>query len=377
MTEAAVDRSVRVAPLAAFALLCALGIAATVAYLAPDLTFPADRLFGDFRVTLYEPGQALLDGRDPIREVDSSYNGGIYPPITVALTLPLAALPFSVAAAIWLGALVGGILGALYLCGVRDWRCYGLALASPPVIAGLAYGNVSMLLVFGLACAWVYRDRQWRSGLIVGLLVATRLFPWPLVVWLLLTRRIRAAAVAAASSMVFSLLGWALISFDRIGEFPAVTRSNADKFVDDGGGVASIVANLGGTTSAISIALVVSCAGALLLAARHRHDDLASLGWAIAAALFATPIVWCHYYALMLVPLALSSPHLSRRWLLPYLTAPQLTGTFEAGEKIRDALTGVLFTCLAAWRAAHPSAYGRPVRRWLELPALLRPRRGT
>src|SRR6185312_1889180 len=134
---------------------------------------------------------------------------------------------------------------------------------------------------------------------------------------------------------------------------------------------------LGGSTSAISIALAVSCLGALGLAAKHRDDDLASLAWAIAAALFGTPIVWCHYYTLMLVPLAISSPQLSRRWLLPYLTAPQLTGTFEAGEKIRDALTGVVFTCLTAWRAAHPNTHGRPVRRWLELQASLRLRRGT
>ena len=35
----------------------------------------------------------------------------------------------------WLVALLLGVVGALFLCGVRDWRCFVLALASPPVLS--------------------------------------------------------------------------------------------------------------------------------------------------------------------------------------------------------------------------------------------------
>jgi hypothetical protein len=339
---------VRIVPLAAVAIVCAVAVGIAAAYVAPTLDVPADRLLGDFRITIWEPGRHMLAGGDPIRAVDASDNGGIYPPITILLTLPVSALPYPAAVAVWALVLVSGVAGALFICGVRDWRCYALAFASPPVIAGLAYGNISMVVVVAVAGAWALRDRAWRSGALVGLMVATRLFPWPLVVWLLLTRRFRAAAVAAASSVVFSFVGWMAISFRSLEKFPAVTRSNAAEFVDDGQSLGSIVANLGGSARAIGLVLLLGAVIALGMAVHDRSDDLACFTWTIAATLFASPIVWGHYYALLLVPLAVSNPRLSRAWLLPYITAPQLTSTGQAAGRVVDALTGVLFACVTA-----------------------------
>ena len=352
----------RVAPLAAVTAAGAIGVACVFAYVLPDLTIPSEQLFGDFRVTIWEPGQDLLHGRDPIRELGSEENGRNYPPLAIALTLPVSALPYEAAVVVWLIALLVGVVGALVLCGVRDWRCFGLALASPPVIAGLAYGNVSLLVVLAIAGVWVMRDRPWRAGLLLGLVIATRIFPWPLLVWLLLTRRLQAAAVAAASSIVLSGLGWAVVSFERMSEFPAVTRSNASEFVGEGVSVAAIVANLGASPGAIGAALLLAGALTLGVAARRRGQDLECFSWTIAAALLASPIVWGHYFALMLVPLALASPYLSRAWLLPYITAPQLTGALEAGPKILDAATGVAFTLLAA-RQTHEHVRAHATRR--------------
>jgi hypothetical protein len=350
------------------ALACAFAVTGAAVHVLPDLTVPVG-FFGDFKVTIWEPGRELLSGHDPMRAVDDEYNGGIYPPAAIVATLPISALPYHAAVVVWLVALLAGVAGALYLCGVRDWRCYALAFASPPVLAGLAYGNVSLLVVLATAGVWVLRDRPWRSGLLLGLVVATRLFPWPMIVWFLLTRRIRAAAVAAASSMVFSFMGWQAVSFHRIGEFPAVTRSNASEFVDDGASVASMVANIDGSSQLIGLVLVGALALTLAAATRLRHDDLACFSWTITAALFASPIVWGHYFAMLLVPLAIASPQLSRAWLLPYLTAPQLTGSFEAGPKIIDAATGILFACITSRRVrgriATPAA----------VPLALRPRR--
>ena len=192
----------------------------------------------------------------------------------------------------WLVVLLVGVVGALLLCGVRDWRCFVLALASPPVIAGLAYGNVSLLVVLAIAGVWVTRDRPWRAGLLLGLVIATRIFPWPLLVWLLLTRRLQAAAVAAASSIVLSGLGWAVVSFERMSEFPAVTRNNASEFVDEGVSVAAIVANLGASSGAIGAVLLLAGALTLGVAARRRGQDLECFSWTIAATLLASPIVW-------------------------------------------------------------------------------------
>jgi len=50
--------------------------------------------------------------------------------------------------------------------------------------------------------------------------------------------------------------------------------------------------------------------------ARRRDGDRLSLGAAIAAALLLSPIVWLHYFVLLLVPLALARPRLSAAWIL-------------------------------------------------------------
>ena len=67
---------------------------------------------------------------------------------------------------------------------------------SPVVVHGLYFGNLTILLVLLVALAWRYRDEARLAGLALGVAVAAKLFVWPLVVWLLLTRRFRAAAWA-------------------------------------------------------------------------------------------------------------------------------------------------------------------------------------
>ena len=53
-----------------------------------------------------------------------------------------------------------------------------------------------MLLMLPVAVAWRYRDRARIAGIALGVAVAAKLFVWPLVVWLLLTRRFAAAVWA-------------------------------------------------------------------------------------------------------------------------------------------------------------------------------------
>jgi len=268
-------RLFRMVPIAAVAVASVVAVGWTFAYVAPDLVIPSG-FFVDFRINIWEPGRALLDGRDPIREASSEENGGIYPPVALVATLPFALLPYHVAAFLWLLALVAGTVVAMRLCGVRDWRCLALALLSPPVIGGLAYGNVSILMVLALAGIWVSRDRPWRAGVLLGVVLAARFYLWPVLVWFLFTRRLRAAAAVVVSGLLASVIGWGAVKFHRIGEFPEVIRSNASEFLDQGVSVGSIVANLGASPAAA--ALIASLAGAVALGIgwRQRHDDLAA-----------------------------------------------------------------------------------------------------
>ena len=315
---------------------------------APTLTVH-ENVFVDFRINLWEPAQLLLAGESPVlRETETGEVGGVYPPIALVVTLPFALLPYSVASLVWLAVLLASVLWAIRLCGVRDSRCLALALLSPPVIAGLAYGNISLVLVLALAGIWVWRDDHWRAGGLLGLVIAVKLFLWPLAVWMLFTRRSHAAGVAAASAMLASLLGWAAVAFRDLDDFPVVTQRNAAEFLDQGVSLSSVVANLGASPGLAASLATLAAACAVGITWRRREDELAAFTWTVVAALLLSPIVWGHYYALLLVPIALSTPALSRAWLLPYLTVPQLTAAPPGGAKILDAATGVAFAILTA-----------------------------
>src|SRR6266536_2900708 len=65
------------------------------------------------------------------------------------------------------------------------------------------------------------------------------------------------------------------------------------------------------------LVLGIAALAGVFIAARRSRSEAASFTLALAAALLLTPIVWLHYFALLLVPLAIFSPGLSVSWLLP------------------------------------------------------------
>ena len=83
--------------------------------------------------------------------------------------------------------------------------------------------------------------------------------------------------------------------------------------------------------------------GAAALVARdgrltHRDRDVATLTLALAAGLAASPIVWAHYFLLLLVPLALARPRLSALWAVPLAYYPLGETAWPAGDARKLAL---------------------------------------
>jgi hypothetical protein len=79
----------------------------------------------------------------------------------------------------------------------------------------------------------------------------------------------------------------------------------------------------------------------------------------LAAALAASPIVWVHYFLLLLIPLALLRPRLSLLWFVPFLFQPLGEAAWPAGDarNLALALVGTLVILGAAvvrpdWRPA-------------------------
>jgi hypothetical protein len=75
-----------------------------------------------------------------------------------------------------------------------------------------------------------------------------------------------------------------------------------------------------------------------------RVRDVAVLTLVLTAALAASPIVWVHYFLLLLVPLALTQPRLSVLWLVPFAYYPLGESAWPAGDgrKLGIALAATL-----------------------------------
>jgi glycosyl transferase family 87 len=280
----------------------------------------------DFRGTLWEPARALLDGGavypEPTREAVVIGNPTVYPPLFILASIPLALLPVGFASWLWFCLLGVGVLASLRILGVTDWRCYVLAVTSPAVVHGLFYGNLTVLLVLPLALAWRYRDRARVAGLAVGVAVAAKLFVWPLVVWLLLTRRFRAAAWAAGSAAALVLGAWALIGFEGLVDYPSLLRAVQDVYAIRSLSLSTVAGGLG---ASVSVAVVVAgVAGLALLGVaawlvRRPDGDRRAFAVVVAACVIASPIVWPNYAALLFVPIAVTWPRLSAAWFFGYV----------------------------------------------------------
>jgi Glycosyltransferase family 87 len=282
----------------------------------------------DFKATVYDPGRAILEGRSPYPDAALGALVGrptfVYPPLLLWVDVPVAMLPYAAAQVVWRVIEAAGVAWALWLVGVRDPRCYAIGLLSVPIVSGLVLGNVMVLFVLGIALAWRYRDHAWAGGAAVGLLVAIKLILWPLFVWLLVTRRFKSAAIGAAAGLGSVLVSWALIGFQGLMDYPELLRIVADKTA---GPRAYSVAQLAQALTSIPepAAQMVQRAGGLalialaLVVARGRDGDRRSFSAVIVAALVISPVVWMHYFGLLLVPIALMRTRFGAIWLIPFL----------------------------------------------------------
>ena len=276
---------------------------------------------GDFRV-FWDAAEDVLAGRSPYPPVDAVVLAGqdqfVYPAPAALLVAPLGLLPLPAAQVVWLVLSVCALGGALHLLGVRDRRCYALAAICPPVTTSVLIGTLTPFLVLGVAVAWHYRERALVVGLAVAALIATKLFLWPLLVWLLATRRFHAAALAAASSATACLVAWAAIGFDGLRDFRELLATLSDLLQGKGYSLTALGLSFGLEPTAARTAATVAGVALLVLVAAfaHRRRDQAAFVIALAAALALSPIVWLHYFALLLVPIAVSRPRLAPPWLV-------------------------------------------------------------
>jgi hypothetical protein len=298
----------------------------------------------------------VLDGISPYAyHADSTF---AYPPFLAWLVAPLHSLSSSTAALVWMLLSLAAIALALWLLELRDWRCYALAFVFEFTRSSIDLGTVEPLLLLAVAAAWRWRESLFGAATSVGIAIVLKLFLWPLAIWLALMRRLRAAVLAVVVAVAAAFISWSAIGFAGLGDYPGILRRLAD---DESTSSYSVVALgvrahlplLAARIISVIVALALLAAAAWVARDERRMPrdrDIATLTLCLAAALAASPIVWIHYFLLLLVPLALTQPRLSLLWLVPFAYQWLGEAAWPSGDarKLATALVATLVILGAA-----------------------------
>jgi alpha-1,2-mannosyltransferase len=271
-----------------------------------------------------EGALAIRHGRDLYSMLTVTGLPYTYPPIGAVLAMPLTLVPPQAGRVAW-DAMVCLPLAAVVWFGFRPLLTRA-GRAAPAVFAALLgccalllpvreefyFGQVDLFLVAICLADLRLRDPPWPRGLLIGLATAIKLEPGVFIIYLLITRRRRDAAVAALSFAGWTALAWLIDPHDSVTYWTSAIFQTS---------------RLGGNSSAanqslrgmilrlfnphpapsvvwLAAALVVAVAG--FAAARfcwQRGNDMA--GIAITGLLSAalSPVAWIHHFCWLIVAL--------------------------------------------------------------------------
>ncbi len=307
-----------VGSVAVFAVLPAFALAVVVWGLAEGEAGWA------LREAFLPAADAVTRGESPYPHVDdpsvargSAY---VYPPLLAQVLVPFTLLPQAVAVVVFALLLAAAAGATLAVLGVRDWRCYGLVLLWPPVLSAIHVENVSIVMALAAALVWRLRERL-AGGVALGVSMAVKPLLWPLAPWLLAARSFAVLATGIAVGAGVALASWAAIGFAGLLEYRELVRRLGEHMDEWGYSAYALALDLGaGETLArlVWVALAVGLLGASYAVTR-RGDSRRGFVLAVAAAIACSPIVWLHYFALLLVVVAVAQPTLGVAWLPPFL----------------------------------------------------------
>lgn len=288
----------------------------------------------------------------------------VYPPLTAWLVVPFAALSTGAAQGVGVALMIASVVGLLLLLGVRDWRCHMIAMLWVPTFAAVQTVNLALPVAVAVAAIWRYRNRPLVAGFLLGLLIALKLYLWPIGLWLIATRRVRAAATAVTTAVVLTLVPWLPIGLSSLRTYPHLLHVVTGLERGDGYTLAALLAPATSWTFATIVGVVSGLA--VLAWAWHRgHDDERSaFVLAIAAMLMLTPIVWMSYFVILLVVIGLYARRFTWLWTLPLglWVGPQVTN----GSPWQTAVVLLIAAATVAVAVLAPPASRKDSLRWRE-----------
>ena len=320
----------------------------------------------DYR-PLWEASRHVFDGASPYPATTAALHDEqqfVYPPLAALLAAPLAVFPFGIAAAVLAALELAGTLLTLRVLEVRDWRCYGVVLLWYPVIQNLLIGSITSLLALGLAIVWRHRDDPRVTTPVAAAVAATKVFLWPLLFWLAATRS-RVAVRAAALAVAAVALSWTVVGFAGLGSYPHLLDKVSSLEEWKSYSTVALGMALGlpaGAARALAVAVGLIVLLSVFVVARRGGEDADRRAFvlAIAAAFLFSPIVWTHYLALLVVPIAITRRTLSPLWFVPlamWLTPGQSDG--HAWRVIVGVSVWILVLAASTWPTWRPALLGR------------------
>jgi alpha-1,2-mannosyltransferase len=308
-------------------MLAAIAVAlAVTAFVVAGITqrHPIWLFEPDFRV-YHMAGSAVLDGVSPYDVTTVEGYPFTYPPFAALLLAPLGLLKVHFAFVIWnfvgVLALAAAIWLALGLLAPADrvrrarFAVLATAVALPmgPVLLNICVGQINVLLML-LVLADLVRGRGRSQGVAIGIAAGIKLLPLIFVAYLLITRRTRAAGVAAASFAATVLVGFlvlpgpsALYWGELMLDTNRVMTPGAPPFNQS---IRGVLAHLPGVLHStwlwLVLAIVVGVAG-LAVSAWCARRGMAAAGIMACAVtgLLVSPVSWPFHWVWMAPGLAL------------------------------------------------------------------------
>jgi alpha-1,2-mannosyltransferase len=293
----------------------AVAAMAVLAYVAAYVRWPTLRLQVDLLVYRFA-AQHLLAGLDLYSTGLTGKSNEllfIYPPFAAIFATPLALLDGSSVRLLWLL----GMVAALIYAVVRMLKSMGMRAGGAMVsLAALLVGVIAwlepmrltaelgqinlVLLVLVVGDLLAGGQSKW-SGIGIGLAAGIKLTPALFIVYLLVTRRIRAAMVATGTFAATGALGFAVAPTDSVtywlhGRFDDVNRISHDPLANTS--VSGLLLRLHSSPGMATITATVFAAVAVMIAAMAYRRGHAVLGLAIVglASAAASPFSWSHHW---------------------------------------------------------------------------------
>jgi alpha-1,2-mannosyltransferase len=307
---------------------------------------------------------AVLRGRDVY--ASSTWPGFTYPPFAALFFVPLSLPPLAAAGVLWTAASIVCLEASVWLClgmlGVTGRprlastiAVCALALWLDPISLTLLLGQVNVVVMFAVLLDLSLPDGNRWKGVALGVAAGIKLIPAFFIVYLVLTRRLRAAATALAAFAATVAAGFAglpggsarywgglFLDSGRVGDPQNVRsqslRSVLVRWAHAGHGVEPVWV-------ALSVVVVV---GALALAvwAHRRGEELLAVCICASATLLISPITWQHHWV----------------WVLP-----TLLWTATRAWRARSPALWIALAAVALEFYARPYQWGVPIDRLADL----------